>query len=130
MNTEASGYLASECQARHPALIQRRACCEDFVVITWAVSGRGSLGASRMRTAFRLDPPEGGQRIRGLYPLPRGEWTHLRDRRLNPGFKRRQAQAALNQRIDHGGIVPCGTQRRTTSPPEDRRSNHPSTSPG
>jgi hypothetical protein len=34
----------------------------------------------------------------------------------------------LNQRVDHGGIVPCGTQRRTTSPPADRRSHHSSTS--
>jgi len=40
---------------------------------------------------FRLDPPEGGQRVRGLYPLSR-ERTHLLDGRPNPGSRRRQTQ--------------------------------------
>jgi len=44
MNTEASGCLVSECQARHQALIQRRACCEVFVVITWSVQDGGPSG--------------------------------------------------------------------------------------
>jgi len=35
-----------------------------------------------------LRPPEGGLRIRGLYPLPK-EWTHLFYWRPNPGFGRR-----------------------------------------
>lgn len=93
-------------------------------------SGRGSLGASRMRTVFRLDPPAGGQRIRGLFPLPRREWTHLRDRRLKTRVQ--AAPSAGGTEISASTTAASCLAAHSDGVPHHRRTGDPSpeTSPG
>lgn len=112
----APGSASSAYTAQRPVKALVSGCLLEAV-------GRPSVGAPPKRHGTRLVPPEGGQRVRASIHGPRGEGERICGTGAQiPGWGGVSTAALKNQRIDHGGLVPCGTLATNTYHRTNRRS--------